>query len=395
MRKSTIVYIFLTLFIIFGSLVGGYFAIEHYTNYTVQANSVLGQYNDKSEVGRSKTLSLKKIIHNSQKAVVQVETSTTEGKVIGSGFLFNDKGDVITNAHVVGKSNTVYIKTADASKYEGTVIGKGEQTDIAVIRVPGLAGQSHLSLQSDSKVEISDDVIALGSPLGFQNTVTTGIISGVGRNFDLEGYQYKNVYQISAPIAHGNSGGPLLNRKNGKVIGINSAGVKKGNMGFSIPINNVINKVSNWSKHPKRKVTANAEPLPIGEQALQLSKQQSKYIVNYFYDSISLGDFVSAYSLLGSEWQKKTAYKDFRSGYIKTVDVKVLSISATRNNDVMTVKTLIEATKRNNGRKKTKQKYNATYTIGIENDQLKILEGSATKANQNSDKADQDKKKEE
>src|SRR5699024_8246507 len=90
-------------------------------------------------------------------------------------------------------------------------------------------------------------IIAVGSPLGFHNTVTTGIISGVDRSFEINGYSYDNVYQISANITHGNSGGPLINAETGKVIGINSAGIEDSEIGFSIPIPAIIDNNTEWS----------------------------------------------------------------------------------------------------------------------------------------------------
>src|SRR5690625_5204865 len=167
--------------------------------------------------------------------------------ITGSGFLYNDKGDIITNAHVIEDANVIYVRTSNAHIYSAAVIGIGEDTDIAVIRVPELADQSFLSTEKDSSGEIGDEIIALGSPHGFQNTVTLGIISGSERNFSVDGYDYNNVYQISAQITHGNSGGPLIHRNTGNVIGINSVGTNDGTIGFSIPILEVIDQIEQWS----------------------------------------------------------------------------------------------------------------------------------------------------
>ena len=149
---------------------------------------------------------LKDIIHDVQKVVVMIELD--DGS-LGSGFLYNNKGDVITNAHVVNGAKTVKVKTADAREFEGTVIGLSKDVDVAVVRVPGLVKEKPLDI-SKVKAELGDEILALGSPLGLQNTVTTGIISGVGRSFEIPPFQYTDAYQISAPIAPGNSGGPLI-----------------------------------------------------------------------------------------------------------------------------------------------------------------------------------------
>lgn len=188
----------------------------------------------------------KQIIEESQKKVVTIESSSG----LGSGFLYNDLGDVVTNAHVVEGMKEVTIRTLNHEEYKGTVIGIGEETDVAVVRVPDLKKVKPLAI-AKSKAETGDEILALGSPLGLENTVTTGIISGVGRSFEIAPYIYSNLYQISAPITHGNSGGPLINAETGEVLGINSAVVEQeGGIGFSIPITSVLKQVQAWSKKP-------------------------------------------------------------------------------------------------------------------------------------------------
>lgn len=180
------------------------------------------------------TSTLKDVIFNTQKKVVMIEL---EDGSLGSGFLYNDQGDVITNAHVVAGALNVKVKTADARTLTGKVIGIGTDTDIAVVRVPELVGTEPLKLAQKGSADVGDNVLALGSPLGLQNTITTGIISGVGRDFTIDPYVYTNLYQISAPIAPGNSGGPLIHADTGEVLGINSAMASESNtIGFSIPV---------------------------------------------------------------------------------------------------------------------------------------------------------------
>lgn len=118
--------------------------------------------------------------------------------------------------------------------------------------MPGLAGVEPLVMVRKEKAEIGDEVIAIGSPLGFQNTVTTGMVSGLGRSFEIKPYTYNDLYQISAPIAPGNSGGPLVDKKTGEVLGINSAGIEESSIGFSIPIVNVLDLAEAWSKNPMK-----------------------------------------------------------------------------------------------------------------------------------------------
>src|SRR5690625_4626202 len=163
--------------------------------------------------------------------------------ITGSGFLYNDKGDIITNAHVIEDANVFYVRTSNAHIYSAAVIGIRENTDIAIIRDPELADQSFLSIVKEIIGEIGDEIIALASQNGVHNIVKIGIISGSERNFSVDGYDYSNVYQISAQITHGNSGGPLIHRNTGNVIGINSVGTKDGTIGFSITITEVIDQI--------------------------------------------------------------------------------------------------------------------------------------------------------
>ncbi|OZM58212.1 hypothetical protein CIB95_01155 [Lottiidibacillus patelloidae] len=193
---------------------------------------------------------LKKLIRDSQPKVVTIEVMKEDGLYFGSGFLYNGEGDIVTNAHVVEGATEITIKLADETEYSGILIGVGKGIDIAVIRVPELIGQEPLKISRRYVGEIGNHVVALGSPLGLENTVTLGIISGLDRSFTLQEYEYVDTYQISAPISPGSSGGPLLDRATGEVIGINSAKVNSETIGFSIPIVTVLPILENWSKHP-------------------------------------------------------------------------------------------------------------------------------------------------
>lgn len=222
---------------------------------------------------------LKMIIHNTQKLVVKIELP--DGS-LGSGFLYNNIGDVVTNAHVVANGSSAKIKTSDSREFSGKVIGISKEVDVAIVRVPGLAGLSPLKIARERKAELGDEVLALGSPLGLQNTVTTGIISGTNRDIDIEPYHYKDVYQISAPIAPGNSGGPLVDTKTGEVIGINSAGADKGSIGFSIPITSVLNLLEGWSKSPMENLPEIAlETNAYAKDGDRSLGEDASYLVNY------------------------------------------------------------------------------------------------------------------
>ncbi|MBE9059887.1 HhoA/HhoB/HtrA family serine endopeptidase [cf. Phormidesmis sp. LEGE 11477] len=158
----------------------------------------------------------------------------------GSGFIINDQGDILTNAHVVNNADQVTVKLKDGRQFEGYVEGVDEITDLAVIRIDTVDEPLPVSTLGDSdSVEVGDWAIAVGNPLGLDNTVTLGIVSTLKRSSAAVGIPDKRIdfIQTDAAINPGNSGGPLLNAQ-GEVIGINTA-IRADAMGigFAIPIN--------------------------------------------------------------------------------------------------------------------------------------------------------------
>lgn len=367
--------------IIIGAGAGGVFWIHQHSENQLKGGPRLAVVAaQEAETTTAKTASdsnvkktRKEIIEDSQKKVVTIES----GSGLGSGFLYNDKGDVITNAHVVEGSKEVTVRTLNHEEYQGTVIGIGEETDVAVIRVPGLQKLTPLTI-AKSKAETGDEVLALGSPLGLENTVTTGIISGVGRSFEIPPYIYSNLYQISAPITHGNSGGPLIHAETGEVLGINSAVVEQeGGIGFSIPITSVLKQVQAWSEKPN--TTTVVQTNGGGNKVASGTSAEAEGLVTSFYLSLNESDYVTAYALLGSEWQSGTSYAKFREGYLNTSYVTISGISSSTNgNDEMEVTATITADERRDGEYVT-SKYKVTYQLGYENGQLKILHGQGKK----------------
>jgi len=158
----------------------------------------------------------------------------------GSGFIIDDGGNVLTNAHVVNGADRVTVTLKDGRRFEGTVEGTDELTDLAVVKID--VGQDRLPvapLGDSDQVEVGDWAIAVGNPLGLDNTVTLGIVSTLKRSSASVGIPGKRLefIQTDAAINPGNSGGPLLNQA-GEVIGINTA-IRADAMGigFAIPIN--------------------------------------------------------------------------------------------------------------------------------------------------------------
>jgi len=318
---------------------------------------------------------LKTIIHEAEKNVIQIEGQTEHSTITGSGFLFNNKGDIITNAHVINRTDAIYVRTADAQIYPAAVVGMSEDVDIALLRVPQL-GDQRLDIADEALTEIGDEVIALGSPHGFQNTVTLGIISGMERQFSIDGYDYSNVYQISAQITQGNSGGPLIDRKTGKIIGINSAGTEDGLIGFSIPIHDVIDQLEQWSNETQNdQLDFPSTSDIISANDMEQLTEDADYLIQYFLDSIQVRDYVSAYTLLGSNMQADISYTDFRENYIDTISLEYsdFTIETNGENGVTTEVNVTIESNLQNEEDTAEDTFIFQFSIGYENDQIKIL----------------------
>lgn len=156
---------------------------------------------------------------------------------LGSGFIIDADGSILTNNHVVENAQKIVVKLSDEQEYEAKVIGRDPKTDIAVIKV-NKTGLTAANLGDSDNLEVGEWVMAIGNPFGLDSTVTSGIVSAKGRHIG-QG-PYDNFIQTDASINPGNSGGPLVNLR-GEVIGINTAIFSRsgGNIGigFAIPIN--------------------------------------------------------------------------------------------------------------------------------------------------------------
>ncbi len=187
--------------------------------------------------------------------VVLIRVSTSSGGNLGSGFVYDDEGHIITNYHVVESATDIEIDFPSGIKVYGTVIGNDPDSDLAVIKVDVAAEDlSPLPLGDSDAVEVGQTVIAIGNPFGYENTMTSGIVSAMGRSMaslhqsPTGGYfTTGDMIQTDAAINPGNSGGPLINLE-GEVVGINRAIQTSSNstvdgeagnigIGFAIPIN--------------------------------------------------------------------------------------------------------------------------------------------------------------
>lgn len=167
----------------------------------------------------------------------------------GSGFLFNDKGDILTNAHVVKDSQYVTVKNSNGQEFNGQVIGFSRTTDIALIRVPEIAGKAPMEMEMQ-EVPAGTKVFALGSPENINNTSTEGEITATGMDF-FDGYKYDDLYEMTAKIKQGSSGGPLISAESGRILGINSIVLTDNpDIGYSIPIYTVNDQLQEWAANP-------------------------------------------------------------------------------------------------------------------------------------------------
>ena len=197
----------------------------------------------------SKNLSLIEIFEKSESGVVRVNVQRNETEEqtngLGSGFVFDKKGHIITNAHVVDEAKKVVVTFLDGRSYNAEIIGTDEFTDLAVIKVNADSTLLQpLSLGDSSNLKVGESIAAIGNPFGLSGSMTSGIVSQLGRLLPSgSGYSIPDVIQTDAAINPGNSGGPLLNMR-GEVVGINTAiqsttGEFTG-VGFAIPSQTVV-----------------------------------------------------------------------------------------------------------------------------------------------------------
>ncbi len=156
-------------------------------------------------------------------------------KSLGTGFIIDREGYILTNNHVVEKAATIKVKLSDEKEYDAKVVGKDAKTDIALIKINARQNLPVATFGDSDKVEVGDWVIAIGNPFGLEHTVTAGIVSAKGRVIGAG--PYDDFIQTDASINPGNSGGPLFNLR-GEVVGLNTAIVSGGQgIGFAIPTN--------------------------------------------------------------------------------------------------------------------------------------------------------------
>ena len=211
------------------------------------------KFGDETILSTKKSLTLVELFEKSESGVVRIDVdkinSSGETGSLGSGFVFDDLGHIITNAHVVESASSVTITFLDGSQYNAQIIGLDKFTDIAVIKVEEKPRYLHpLQMGDSSTLKVGEQVAAIGNPFGLSGSMTSGIVSQIGRLLPSQdtGFSIPNVIQTDAAINPGNSGGPLLNMA-GKVMGINTA-IQSGTgqsagIGFAVPSNTILKVV--------------------------------------------------------------------------------------------------------------------------------------------------------
>lgn len=191
------------------------------------------------------------------RGIVQVESKLNGGfsgplgglqqggaTALGSGFMIDGQGRILTNYHVVEGASKITVTLKDESSYDAKVVGSDPSNDVAVLQINAPANEIHpLPLGDSSKLAVGEPVVAIGNPLGYSGSESSGIVSGVGRDILApNGFTIPGAIQTDAPITNGNSGGPLID-SSGRVIGINSQvaanqnGGQAEGIGFAVPIN--------------------------------------------------------------------------------------------------------------------------------------------------------------
>jgi 2-alkenal reductase len=222
------------------------------------------------------------------------ESDQPFGAAQGSGFLYDDQGHFVTNFHVVDGVDSISVVFYDGLILEGELVGADPDSDLAVVRVEGVPqGIAPIPLADSSAIRVGEPVIAIGNPFGLQGTMTTGIISAVGRTLPSQAvaigggrFNIPNIIQTDAAINPGNSGGPLLNLT-GEVVGVNTAIASSdrqfSGVGYAVPANTVTRVTpelieNGRFRHPYLGISG-VDVSPEVREAMELDPQQRGVLV--------------------------------------------------------------------------------------------------------------------
>jgi putative serine protease PepD len=331
-----------------GGVGAGAVALTHHSSSSPQKTAASAP--SVSNVSSSGTLTVGEIAKRSSAGVVEVDTVSTvqnqspfpgsgrsESSAEGTGFVYDTKGNIITNEHVIDGASSIRVKFSDGSTYKATLVGSDTSTDLAVIHVDVPASKlTPLALGDSSTLSVGDGVVAIGNPFGLDNTVTSGIVSALGRQISApDSTPIEGAIQTDAAINHGNSGGPLI-ALDGKVIGVNSqiqsdSGGNDG-VGFAIPSNLVSSIVTQLisngkAQHALLGVTVKTATNGVGVNSVQSGSGADKA-------GVKAGDVITAIDgkdvksatelravIAAHKPGEKLSLTVRRSGETKTIDV--------------------------------------------------------------------------
>ncbi len=240
-----------------GRLAGAFFVVFHVLALVLFPRPVplYASVFPLTAVVQDTTQTLEELAAKATAAVVFIEVKSGDQSRQGSGFLVDESGLVLTNFHVIRDATSASVRLSSGDVYDQvTILAIDERRDMAALRIPGFALPS-LELGNSDSVRIGSAAIAIGSPLGLENTVSTGIVSG--RRSEPAGYQ---LLQLTAPASSGSSGGPVMSR-DGLVIGIATSQMRSGqNLNFAVPINYARGMLSQINGEPVAVLSATPSP---------------------------------------------------------------------------------------------------------------------------------------
>ncbi len=264
----------------------------------------------------AQTLDAEQIYKKVNGAVVTIYAYDSEQKILsqGSGVVLNDKGWIVTNYHVYNGSDKMVVKHKNKIVEYTDIIGVDVEKDILILKIADKTFPS-ITVGNSDLLNVGQKIYAIGSPMGFENTITEGIISGLRSDEE----RTKNFIQISAAISHGSSGGAVVNAK-GELIGISTLSVTKGqNLNFAIPINEVI-KVYKKEGVAKNDLTA-ANYFYIGNLS-SYDGDYEKAIMNYDKSIVIAPNDAVAYNNRGIAKDNLKDYQGAIQDYTKAIELK-------------------------------------------------------------------------
>ena len=276
------------------------------------------------------------------------QSAPRQFKGMGSGVIINaEKGYVITNNHVIDSADKITVQLNDGREFKGKVIGKDEQSDVALVQIEEPKNLTAIKIADSDKLRVGDFTVAIGNPFGLGQTVTSGIVSALGRSTGSDSGKYENYIQTDAAVNRGNSGGSLINL-NGELIGINTAilspsGANAG-IAFAIPsnmANNLVQQILEFGEVRRGMLGIMGGELNADlAKAFNVDAQQGAFVSEVLPNSAAAkADIKAGDVIIALNGQKISSFAELRakiatSGVGKTLELTVLRDGKTQNVNV-------------------------------------------------------------